>query len=60
MPGYAQLSLDMVEVLPIGTEYPRTDKGTVIRAAFYRKFQAQTEKVYESANFPSGDLCLSE
>jgi hypothetical protein len=60
MPGYAQLSLDMVEVLSIGTEYPRTDKGTVIRAAFYRKFEFEIEKVYESANIPSGELCLSE
>jgi Phosphopantetheine attachment site len=60
MPGYAQLSLDMVEVLPVGTEYPKTDKGTVIRAAFYRKFESEIEKVYDSADVPSGELCLSE
>jgi aryl carrier-like protein len=60
MPGYAQMTLDMVEVLPVGTEYPRTDKGTVIRAAFYRKFEAEIEKVYDSADIPSGELCLSE
>lgn len=60
MPGYAQMTLDMVEVLPVGTEYPRTDKGTVIRAAFYRKFEAEIEKVYDSADIPTGELCLSE
>jgi len=59
MPGYAQMTLDMVEILPVGTEYPRTDKGTVIRAAFYRKFDAEIEKVYDSADVPSGELCLS-
>jgi carbohydrate kinase (thermoresistant glucokinase family) len=60
MPGYAQLSLEMVKILPIGTEYPRTDKGTVIRAAFYRTFEAQIEEIYESAEVSSGELCLSE
>jgi hypothetical protein len=60
MPGYAQLSLDMVECLPIGTEYPRTDKGTVIRAAFYRAFESQIEEIYETAETSSGELCLSE
>jgi carbohydrate kinase (thermoresistant glucokinase family) len=60
MPGYAQMTLDMVEVLPVGSEYPRTDKGTVIRAAFYRQFEAEIEKVYDSADVPSGELCLSE
>ena len=60
MPGYGQITLDMVEVLPIGTEYPRTDKGTVIRAAFYRTFSDEIEKVYDAADIPSGELCLSE
>ncbi|KAE9378310.1 acetyl-CoA synthetase-like protein [Stipitochalara longipes BDJ] len=60
MPGYAQMALDMTEVLPVGTEYPKTDKGTVIRATFYRKFEAEIEKVYDSADVPSGELSLSE
>jgi len=60
MPGYAQMTLDMVEVLPVGTEYPRTDKGTVIRAAFYKKFEAEIEQVYDGADVPSGELCLSQ
>lgn len=60
MPGYAQLGWDMVGILPVGTEYPRTDKGTVIRAAFYRDFQTHIDKIYESAEVQTGDLCLSE
>jgi len=60
MPGYAQMSLDMVEVLTTGTSYPRTDKGTVIRAAFYRTFCDQIENVYATADVPTGELCLSE
>lgn len=60
MPGYAQLSADMVDILPYGTAYPRTDKGTVIRAAFYRVFDAQIEAIYESSEVSTGELCLSE
>ena len=60
VPAYAQLSWDMVKVLPPSTDYPRTDKGTVIRAAFYRTFEKQIEEIYESAEVSSGELCLSE
>ena len=60
VPAYAQLSLDMVQILPVGTGYPRTDKGTVIRAAFYRTFHAQIEEIYETAEASSGKLCFSE
>jgi hypothetical protein len=60
MPGYAQLSLDMVKILPAGTEYPRTDKGTAIRAEFYKAFESQIEEVYDAAEVSSGELCLSE
>lgn len=37
-PAYAQLLPGMVRVLPTGTTYPQTDKGTIIRQAFYRAF----------------------
>lgn len=60
MPGYAQLNLDMIEIAPVGTDYPRTDKGTAIRAAFYRTFGAQIEAIYEKGEVSSGELCLSE
>ncbi|KAH7395612.1 male sterility protein [Cadophora sp. MPI-SDFR-AT-0126] len=60
MPAYAQLSLDMVRILPHDTEYPRTDKGTVIRPAFYRTFATEIEKIYSDAEVSSGELCLTE
>jgi hypothetical protein len=59
-PGYAKLALDMVKVLPIGTLYPRTDKGTVIRAAFYKQFATEIDAIYEAGDISSGDLALSE
>ena len=59
-PGYAKLALDMVKVLPIGTPYPRTDKGTVIRAAFYRQFAAEIDLIYEAGEISTGDLALPE
>ncbi|TVY91689.1 Adenylate-forming reductase [Lachnellula willkommii] len=49
-PAYAQLSAEMVHILPAGTEYPRTDKGTIIRQAFYKKFEAKIESLYSSAD----------
>ncbi|KAL7628838.1 hypothetical protein AAE478_000353 [Parahypoxylon ruwenzoriense] len=43
---FGQISRDMVEILPCGTPYPRTDKGTIIRAAAYRAFEQVIESVY--------------
>lgn len=46
LPAYSQLSKDMIKTLPHDTEYRRTDKGTVIRAAFYRDFAKQIDASY--------------
>ncbi|PIA92957.1 Polyketide synthase HetM [Cercospora beticola] len=46
LPAYGQLSRDVVRVLPADTEYRKTDKGTVIRAAFYRDFAKQIDDMY--------------
>jgi len=45
-PAYARLSRDMIFFLPANTVYRRTDKGTVVRAAFYRDFKTQIEAAY--------------
>jgi carbohydrate kinase (thermoresistant glucokinase family) len=45
-PGYAQLSQEMVRVLPADTAYPATDKGTIMRQAGYRQFEAQIDEIY--------------
>lgn len=46
MPAYSHLSREMVKVLPKDVDYRRTDKGTVIRAAFYQDFSTQIDAAY--------------
>lgn len=60
MPAYGHLSRDMVKVLPADTQYPCTDKGTVIRQAFYRQFSQIIEDAYEEKNGMKESLALSE
>ncbi|KAI4840569.1 acetyl-CoA synthetase-like protein [Aureobasidium sp. EXF-8845] len=55
-PTFAYLSREMIKVLPRDVEFRKTDKGTVIRAAFYRDFSNQIEAVY--ADEQSGTLEL--
>ncbi|KAI1337040.1 hypothetical protein F5Y15DRAFT_426193 [Xylariaceae sp. FL0016] len=52
--AYARVSKDMIKVLPHDCEYPRTDKGSVIRQAFYKKFSKEIEDAYDSADMSSG------
>lgn len=56
VPAYSQLSREMIKVLPRNADYRRTDKGTVIRAAFYRDFSEQIEAAYVDRQ--SGSLVL--
>lgn len=58
MPAYAQLSKDMVKILPLNTTYPSTDKGTVVRQAFYRTFEKIIDESYEEEE-KDGDLLIS-
>ncbi|KAL4810893.1 hypothetical protein BDV18DRAFT_149974 [Aspergillus unguis] len=60
LPAYGQLSKSMVKVLSADTPYARTDKGTVIRQAFYRDFSELIESSYEAEDEPTGTLSLSE
>lgn len=59
-PGYAQITTEMIKVLPGDTEVPKTDKGTVIRARFYKEFEREIDAVYEATEVASGELKLSE
>ncbi|KAI1637946.1 hypothetical protein F4809DRAFT_602441 [Biscogniauxia mediterranea] len=43
---FGRISTEMVEILDQGTPYPRTDKGTIIRAAAYRAFEKVIEDIY--------------
>lgn len=45
--AFGQISEEMVEVLDPTTDYPSTDKGTIIRAASYKRFAELIEAVYQ-------------
>ncbi|KAJ5664684.1 hypothetical protein N7462_011497 [Penicillium macrosclerotiorum] len=47
-PAYAYVSRDMIRVLPRDAVYRKTDKGTVIRSAFYKDFADNINEVYDS------------
>jgi hypothetical protein len=44
--AFSQITREMIVVLPTGTEYPRTDKGSIIRAQVYRKFATEITEMY--------------
>ncbi|KAH7305946.1 hypothetical protein B0I35DRAFT_399895 [Stachybotrys elegans] len=52
---FSQIPREMVEVLPYGTQYPRTDKGTMIRAATYKQFATLIDAVYTRFETPDTD-----
>lgn len=56
-PAYAYVSRDMVFVLPKDSEYRKTDKGTVIRSAFYRDFAQNISDIYDAPD-ETGDRVL--
>jgi thioester reductase-like protein len=54
--AHAKIDREHVRVLrsDAADDCPKTDKGTVIRAAFYKKFAALIQSVYEDAESASG------
>ncbi|KAL1885009.1 putative secondary metabolism biosynthetic enzyme [Paecilomyces lecythidis] len=46
-PGHAKISRQMVIILPPETSYPKTDKETFIRKAFYAQFSKEIESFYD-------------
>jgi thioester reductase-like protein len=56
--SYAKVDREHIRVLSADAadDCPKTDKGTVIRAAFYKKFEALIASVYEDAERASGEL----
>jgi Phosphopantetheine attachment site len=45
--SFSRVSKEMTEILDIGTEYPRTDKGTMVRARTYARFSSGIDNLYE-------------
>ncbi|KAL0944906.1 nrps-like protein [Colletotrichum truncatum] len=54
--AYARVSKNMIKLLPYDCAYPRTDKGSVIRQAFYKRYAQEIDEVYDKADAGSGDL----
>lgn len=54
--AFARISRNMIRVLPHDCSYPRTDKGSIIRQAFYKQFQQEIEETYDLADTVSGEL----
>jgi thioester reductase-like protein len=54
--AYAKIDREHIRVLLAEAinDCPKTDKGTVIRAAFYKKFEALIKSVYEDAERATG------
>ncbi|KAM3498782.1 hypothetical protein MY10362_007915 [Beauveria mimosiformis] len=46
VPGHAEISRDMVRVLPRTARLPRTDKGSVMRQRVYTEFASEIEGLY--------------
>lgn len=54
--AYARIPKDMIRVLPYHCSFPRTDKGSVIRQAFYKEFASDIEDAYNTAAKRHGSL----
>lgn len=52
---FGHVSREMVAIMPVGTEYPRTDKGTPIRAACYKHFEKEIEEAYQRFESPGNE-----
>ncbi|KAI4612274.1 putative NRPS-like protein biosynthetic cluster [Alternaria metachromatica] len=54
--AYARISRDMVQILPYGCQFPRTDKGSVIRQQFYKQYANEIDNAYDAIASAQGDL----
>ncbi|KAH6629751.1 hypothetical protein C7974DRAFT_359737 [Boeremia exigua] len=54
--AYARITRHMIYVLPHDCQFPRTDKGSIIRQAFYKQFAPEIESAYDLAATAQGDL----
>lgn len=54
VPKYARISRDAILIQDPGTTFPSTDKGTVIRSAFYKQFEVDIENHYTGMRLPNG------
>ena len=53
--SFSHVSPEMIEILDVDAEYPCTDKGTMIRAAFYKKFEGLINSIYTKFEAPAAE-----
>ncbi|KAJ5987772.1 AMP-dependent synthetase/ligase, partial [Penicillium waksmanii] len=56
---FSQISIDLVAILPFDSKFPRTDKGSMIRAQVYLLYADLIDSIYAQAEKVSGNLQLS-
>ncbi|KAJ5742449.1 uncharacterized protein N7511_011468 [Penicillium nucicola] len=56
--AFSRISRDLVAVLPSDAKFPRTDKGSMIRAKVYQQYQDLIESLYVREKQMEGDLEL--
>lgn len=56
---FSQISRDMIAILPHTAKFPRTDKGSMIRAQVYLQYAEVIENLYSKSEEIRGDLQLS-
>ncbi|KXH34919.1 hypothetical protein CSIM01_01955 [Colletotrichum simmondsii] len=45
--SFSRIPRELIIALPSETQYPRTDKGTFIRAPFYQQFEEEIQNAYD-------------
>lgn len=50
--SFSRVPREMFLIMPAGTEYPCTDKGTIIRGACYKKFEIVIKNAYQRFESP--------
>lgn len=53
--SFARISKGMIRLLPVDCSYPRTDKGSIIRQAFYKTFKAEIDETYDNQDAGTSD-----
>lgn len=56
---FSQISRDLVAILPYASKFPRTDKGSMIRAQVYLHYAELIDSIYANAEQVAGDLQLN-
>ncbi|KAJ5320749.1 AMP-dependent synthetase/ligase [Penicillium atrosanguineum] len=56
--GFSQIARDMIAILPFASKFPRTDKGSMIRAQVYLQYAELIDSIYINAEQSGGNLRL--